>query len=62
MFCFRDLHKLKEQPAELSGDIFDKLFELTDINKLNLENMGFSMNDIVQATGLTPEQIRQIKN
>jgi predicted transposase/invertase (TIGR01784 family) len=28
----------------------------------NLRNMGFSMNDIVQATGLTPEQIQQIKS
>jgi predicted transposase/invertase (TIGR01784 family) len=108
MFCFRHLHELMNQPEELSGKIFDKLFELANINNLNsedmdvyekslaeyndirlmmecshdkgfeagiergreggikatarnLRNMGFSLNDIVQATGLTLEQIRQIK-
>jgi predicted transposase/invertase (TIGR01784 family) len=110
MFCFRHLHELKEQPAEVNGEIFDKLFELANINNLNSEDMdvyekslaeyndvrlmmecshdkgfeagvktgiergiergiiqiakemqnsGFSSDQIMQLTGLSPEQIRQ---
>jgi predicted transposase/invertase (TIGR01784 family) len=122
VYCFLNLSKLKERPAEIKGAIFDQLFEIVDINKLtseemigykksvaeyddvqlmmecsleegmqkgmqkgrregmqkgilkgrkegmlrineiarNLLKMNFSTTDIVQATGLTPEQIKQL--
>jgi predicted transposase/invertase (TIGR01784 family) len=105
LFCFKHLSKLNERPPEIQGETFNKLFELTEINKLtrkdmetytksiygyhdvelgmeysreqgfekgmekgfeltakNLQQMGFSINDIVKATGLTPEQIRKLND
>jgi predicted transposase/invertase (TIGR01784 family) len=39
LFCFSHLHELKERPKEIKGKVFDKLFELTEINKLKSEDM-----------------------
>jgi predicted transposase/invertase (TIGR01784 family) len=108
LFCFKHLHKLEQQPPEIKGKVFEKLFEWTKINKLTSENMalynkslakdndvrlmmeynhekgfktgreegirigisqiaiemkrtGMPIELIVQLTGLTPQQIRQIK-
>jgi predicted transposase/invertase (TIGR01784 family) len=39
LFCFTHLHELKEQPEMLKGEIFDNLFEITEINKLMPQDM-----------------------
>jgi hypothetical protein len=117
LYCFRNMHLLKEQPESLKGHPqFDSLFEAAEIENLtetemevyaksiaeyhdvqlmmecslvegreeglqkgrregrresvasedrkiakNLLKMNFSINDIAKATGLTPEQINQLK-
>jgi predicted transposase/invertase (TIGR01784 family) len=39
LYCFKYLEKLKERPEELSGKVFETLFEEAEINKLTLEEM-----------------------
>ncbi|MDR2085931.1 MAG: Rpn family recombination-promoting nuclease/putative transposase [Dysgonamonadaceae bacterium] len=126
VYCFRNLPKMRERPTQLKGDIFDFLFELTDMNRFttseldayrayrrsseqydtveliaecslqeglqegwkrgreegledglrkglqkgkiegmveiarNLRKMNFPIADIAEATGFTPEQIKQL--
>jgi predicted transposase/invertase (TIGR01784 family) len=112
LYCFNHLPDMQEPPGELSGTIFDKLFETTEVNTLTsdnmeaytkslaeygdvrrmmdysrnegveigiekgiarginfrnseiaktLRNMGMPVTDISKVTGLTPEQILEIK-
>ncbi|GHT53285.1 hypothetical protein AGMMS49982_15910 [Bacteroidia bacterium] len=39
LFCIKHQSELSEQPAELKGEIFDELFEITDLNTLTEEDM-----------------------
>jgi predicted transposase/invertase (TIGR01784 family) len=39
LYCFKHLDKLKERPEELSGKVFETLFEEAEINKLTQEEM-----------------------
>ena len=39
LFCMKHLAVLAEQPAEIKGEIFDELFELTDLKTLTEEDM-----------------------
>jgi predicted transposase/invertase (TIGR01784 family) len=39
LFSFNHLHELKERPKEIKGNVFDKLFERTEIKKLKAEDM-----------------------
>ena len=39
LFCIKHQAELAEQPAELKSEIFDELFEVTDLNTLNEEDM-----------------------
>jgi predicted transposase/invertase (TIGR01784 family) len=39
LYCFRYLGQIEERPEELSGEIFEKLFEQAEINKLTPDNM-----------------------
>jgi predicted transposase/invertase (TIGR01784 family) len=39
LFCFNHLHELTEQPATMKGQVFNKLFEITETNKLTLHDM-----------------------
>jgi predicted transposase/invertase (TIGR01784 family) len=39
LFCFTHLHELEEQPATINGTVFDKLFEMTETNKLMPQDM-----------------------
>jgi len=108
LYCLKHLGTLKEQPVELKDPVFDKLFELARINKLDEDDMeqyrksvteyedvqvcmadtlelgiergmkegmkkgilktaknglkeGLSMDILSRITGLTPEQIIQIR-
>jgi hypothetical protein len=39
LYCFKHLGRLKNRPEELSGKIFERLFEEAEINKLTPEGM-----------------------
>jgi predicted transposase/invertase (TIGR01784 family) len=39
LYCFKHLGRLKNRPEELSGKIFERLFEEAEINKLTPEDM-----------------------
>jgi predicted transposase/invertase (TIGR01784 family) len=39
LFCFKHLANLKEQPVEIEGVVFDKLFNITELEKLTKKDM-----------------------
>jgi predicted transposase/invertase (TIGR01784 family) len=39
VYCFRNMANLKERPEEIKGPVFDRLFEMIDINNLTTDEM-----------------------
>jgi predicted transposase/invertase (TIGR01784 family) len=39
LYCFRNLPKMQKRPKEITGPVFDLLFETVDINNLTSEEM-----------------------
>jgi predicted transposase/invertase (TIGR01784 family) len=52
LYCIKHQSELSEQPAELKGEIFDELFEITDINTLTEEDMKSYKDSFKRCYGL----------
>jgi predicted transposase/invertase (TIGR01784 family) len=48
LYCFKHLGQMEERPEELSGGVFDRLFEKAEINKLTDTEMAEYRKSILE--------------
>jgi predicted transposase/invertase (TIGR01784 family) len=50
LYCFCNLPEMEERPAEIKGEVFDLLFEITDMNNLTSEEMEVYEKSVAEYT------------
>ena len=47
LFCFKNIGRLENKPEEITGEVFETLFETTEFDKLNDEDMKQYSNSVL---------------